>query len=77
MFASVVHCPTTLGEPTVRVADPLIPPMLALIFDWPGVIPPASPLVVTPATPGTEEFHVTLAVTFSVTPLTYVPIALN
>lgn len=75
-FGSVVHCPVTLGDPTVRVAVPLILPRLAVIVVWPGVSPEDCPPE-TPATLGVEEFHVMPVASVSATPLRYVPTTLN
>jgi hypothetical protein len=43
-------------------------PNVAVIVAEPAVYPVASPLALTPTTPGADELHVTLAVRFAVEP---------
>src|SRR5947209_7279354 len=61
---------------TVKVADPLIVPEVAVIVDDPAAIAVASPAL-TVATAVDEDVHVAVLVRFCLLPLLYVPVAVN
>jgi hypothetical protein len=62
---------------TVKVAEPLIAPEIALISDEPWVFDVAKPEALMVATLAVPELHVTEVVTSAVEPSLYVPLAAN
>ncbi len=62
---------------TVKVAEPLMLPEVAVMVAVPGATAVASPLSFTVATVAAEEVHLTVLLRFCVLPLLYVPVAVN
>jgi hypothetical protein len=65
------------GAVTVKVVEPAIDPEVAVIVAAPCLMLVANPPLLTLATPGTLEVHVTELVKFCVVPSLYVPVAVN
>jgi hypothetical protein len=65
------------GAVTLRLAEPLIEPELAVMMTDPCAELVANPLLLTVATGVAEEIHVELPVRFCVVPSLYVPVAAN
>lgn len=62
---------------TVKVADPLIVPEVAVIVAVPWAMLVANPLLLTVAIEVVDDVHVAVLVRFLVVPLLYVPVAVN
>ena len=62
---------------TVKVADPLIVPDVAVIVADPWAMVVANPLLLTVAIEVVDDVHVAVLVRFLVVPLLYVPVAVN
>ena len=62
---------------TVRVADPVTPPMVAVIFVVPDPALDATPLLLTTAAAGFEEFQPTERVMFCAVPSLKIPVAVK
>jgi hypothetical protein len=68
---------TNAAGPTVKVALPVTPTQLALIWEVPWAIPVASPPALMVATAAFDETQVVELVRFWVLPSEYVPVAAN
>jgi hypothetical protein len=66
-FAGVTAIDTSTGA-TVRVVDPIIPLIVALIVEVPNATPVAKPPEVIVATPGADELQLATLVRFCVLP---------
>lgn len=55
----VMEIEEIVGAVTVKVVEPVIPPMLAEMLLEPGATPVTKPLISTVATAGEADFHVT------------------
>ncbi len=76
-FAGVTEIEFKVGALTVKVAEPLMVPNLAVRVVTPSARLVASPLLFTLATVAAEELHFAVLVKFCVLPLLYVPVAVN
>ena len=73
----VMEIEESVGALTVKVVEPVIPPMLADTVLVPGVTPVTTPLISTVATAVELDFHVTRAVRSLLLPSAYLPVAEN
>ena len=76
-FIGAIAMETRAGGVTLRVLEPLIEPKVAVIVALPVPTPVAKPVLLTLATAGADELHVTELVRFCVLPSVYVPAAVN
>ena len=68
---------TRVGCATLRVLEPVMGPKVAVMVALPVPVPVAKPVLLTLATAGADELHVTELVRFCVLPSVYVPAAVN
>src|SRR5206468_3033742 len=76
-FTGVTAIDTSAAGPTVKLALPVTPTQVALIWEVPWAIPVARPTALIIATAAFEETHVTELVRLWVLPSEYVPVAAN
>ena len=76
-FTGVIAMETRAGCATFRVLEPVIGPKVAVMVALPVPTPVAKPVLLTLATAGADELHVTELVRFCVLPSVYVPAAVN
>lgn len=77
LLAGVTASETMVALVIVKVADPDIEPDEAAIDVVPGETAVTTPVLLTDATPGCEELHITELVTSCIVPSVKVPMALN
>jgi hypothetical protein len=75
--AGVIEIEVNTAAVTVKVAEPLIAPEVAVMVVLPGAKLVASPPVLTVAIEVAEEVQVAVEVRVCVVPLLYVPVAVN
>ena len=76
-MAGVIEIEVNTAAVTVKVAEPLIAPEVAVMVVLPGAKLVASPPVLTVAIEIAEEVQVEVEVSVCVVPLLYVPVAVN